>query len=215
MQGLQHPKAGKKESYPINRALAQTGLFLVGTTRTSQVFWSGLPRQVRQGTPAGPDMAESLKRQREIPHPHQVEGLRVSEWANLFWTLHPDVVQSGREKTTHAIAIAIRTLVESDRVDRARELARTGWELFPDDDEIQHWHRILGPPKIKRIALQGQRRGGEAKWLRENADDYRGKWVVLFGSELVGVGDRLRAAVKMAQDKGYGSGTLVHQVPNK
>ena len=106
-------------------------------------------------------------------------------------------------------------MVEANRVDRARELARTAWELFPDHGDIQRWHTILGSPKIKRIPLRGAKRTEEANWLRENADDYRGKWVVLFGSKLVGFGDRWRKVIEMARREGDVSDMLVHQIPNK
>lgn len=119
------------------------------------------------------------------------------------------------EFTPDQIVAAIRELVKTSQMDRARELVSTASDLFPADDDIKRWHRILSPPKTTRITLptDAEKRREEFNWLKEHAQDFRGKWVVISGSELKGVADRLQEALKMARNKGHHSGGLVHRIP--
>jgi len=51
---------------------------------------------------------------------------------------------------------------------------------------------VFAPPVVKPVPIQDRARDAEYAWLREHAQEYRGQWVVLDGSELVASGPRLR-----------------------
>jgi len=70
----------------------------------------------------------------------------------------------------------------------ARELSAKGAERYPDYPELQKAARVLAPPKVIRSDLPPTPSvKANREWLKENAKNYRGRWVALRNGELVGV----------------------------
>jgi len=108
----------------------------------------------------------------------------------------------------------IRVLLESNCPDLARDLVAKGHALFPRDPSLSHWRNLLSPPRVRKVPARTTRKIEEVKWLEANSDKFRGKWVVLAGAELVGVGNTLEEALHNARLRGYTTGTLTHWIPD-
>ncbi len=83
----------------------------------------------------------------------------------------------------------VRELVESHLVDDARALSRELAAQWPDSPQVQHWARVLEPPKacVRRDqpAIPRATWEAERQWLRANASKYPGHWLALLGDELI------------------------------
>ena len=64
----------------------------------------------------------------------------------------------------------------------------------PDDEKLRAFGRLIAPPQVRVVPsspVMAAKIAANRQWLRENADDYQGRWVVLKGGELVGSGEDL------------------------
>ena len=107
---------------------------------------------------------------------------------------------------------AIKTCIEIDSVDLARKWAAQGRALYPEDQSLTRWHRLLSPPAVRTVETSTMPRSEEVAWLIANAKQYRGKWVVVARSELLGFGKTLTEALQMARSRGSISAALIHRV---
>lgn len=107
---------------------------------------------------------------------------------------------------------AIRTGMEFDRIDLARKWAALGHQRDPADASLARWDRLLSPPTIRSVDMVATRRSDETAWLQANANQYRGKWVVIAGSQLLGFGNTLTEALNAARSRGPVTGALAHRI---
>jgi len=108
----------------------------------------------------------------------------------------------------------IRVLLELNCPDLARDWSAKGNALFPNDASLSRWNNLLSPPRARKVPARTTEKREEVKWLEANSDKFRGKWVVVAGADLVGVGNTLEEALHDARLKGYTTGTLAHWIPD-
>ncbi len=125
-----------------------------------------------------------------------------------------DAFENALALTRNAVVFsaAIRTAVEFDRVDLARKWAVLGHQRDPSDPSLARWHKLLSPPTIRSVDTALTRRTDEVAWLEANANQYRGKWVVVAGSQLLGFGNTLTEALSAARSRGPITGALTHHI---
>jgi len=109
-------------------------------------------------------------------------------------------------------AAAIKTYIELDRTDLARKWASQGRALYPNDQSLTRWNRLLTPPAARTVEITATTKSEEVGWLEANAQQYRGNWVVVARSELLGFGKTLTEALQMARSRGSITGALIHRV---
>ncbi|HEY0558421.1 MAG TPA: DUF5678 domain-containing protein [Thermoanaerobaculia bacterium] len=106
----------------------------------------------------------------------------------------------------------IRAILNSGTLRGAREVAERGLALYPDHHELKHVHHELRPFQVRsRPDLRMDDPRPSYKWLEENADKYRGKWVGLDAGELVAAADTLDEVLKALRDRDPKS-TLIHHL---
>lgn len=82
----------------------------------------------------------------------------------------------------HAIR---QTLAIGDHKDAAR-IATQAVELYPHDVELTKMAQILAPPTVAKKKLAPDTSiGANQRWLKENFEAYKDKWVALRNGELV------------------------------
>jgi hypothetical protein len=89
-------------------------------------------------------------------------------------------------------------LVNSSRVDEARFYVKELVSKWPESERVQHWDRVLAPPRILawKPAVGGDI-SGEKAWLKAHAHEYPGCWMAVLGDRLIAVDpdlDKVRAA---------------------
>lgn len=109
-------------------------------------------------------------------------------------------------------ATAIKTCIELDRIDLARKWAAQGRALYPNDQSLTRWNRLLTPPAVRTVEITATTKSEEVGWLEANAEHYRGNWVVVARSELLGFGKTLTEALRMARSRGSITAALIHRV---
>jgi hypothetical protein len=65
-------------------------------------------------------------------------------------------------------------------------------------------------PQIRQSAVKQIDRSEDLVWLRENRPNFIGKWVALFGGNLIASGDDARLVLETARGKGFSRPLLVH-----
>lgn len=106
----------------------------------------------------------------------------------------------------------IKILLELNCPDLARDWATKGHALFPNDALLARWDNLLSLPRVRKVPARTTEKIEEVKWLEANSDKFRGKWVVLAGAQLVGVGNTLEEALQSAHLRGHTTGTLTHWI---
>jgi hypothetical protein len=93
----------------------------------------------------------------------------------------------------------IQALVNEERIREARALVKEALLHNPDEPGLRGWSEVLAPAKVlgTRPASDFDR-SAELRWLDEHAEEYRGQWVALLGSELLAHGtlDEVTAELK-------------------
>lgn len=102
------------------------------------------------------------------------------------------------------LCAAIDLALQQEMIERARELAQLGTQLFPGHERIQRAARVLAPPDAYPVRLPPvQGLENSRRWVRENASEYRGQWVAVRSGKLVGVGaslEEVRAVIAPGED---------------
>lgn len=86
----------------------------------------------------------------------------------------------------------IRTLLHSGDFRGARALVAEAREHDCNEPELEKLAKLVAPPTYKLTPAEGRDRSAEMQWLREHAEEYRGQWVAVLGSELLGHSPELR-----------------------
>jgi hypothetical protein len=86
---------------------------------------------------------------------------------------------------------AIRLAISSEFIGVARELASTGAERRPNNQELQNTWRVIRPPEVISVntGRLDPHQGDNWRWLRENTEKFWGKWVAIRAGELVSSAD--------------------------
>lgn len=106
--------------------------------------------------------------------------------------VNPETLQEALER--------LQQLVNSSRVEEARAYVKKVVSEWPDSERIQHWDRVLAPPRILgwKPAVGGDI-SGERAWLKAHAHEYPGCWIAVLGDRMIAADtdlDKVRAAAK-------------------
>jgi hypothetical protein len=102
----------------------------------------------------------------------------------------------------------IWSLVENQRTRAARVLLRQ----LPDDRRYDQVKTLLRQPTTSTSPRRDRNRAREYEWLRQHANEYRGRWVAVSGAGLVATAHTLRDLRQRLQATGEGPTALVHYV---
>ena len=95
-------------------------------------------------------------------------------------------VESGENPAVQAGLARLIALVEGSRVEAARVLVQELASKWPESEAIQHWRRVLEPPRTStRKAPPVEPLIRERDWLRAHAHKYPGCWLALSGDRLI------------------------------
>ncbi len=90
----------------------------------------------------------------------------------------------------------IRELLSHGDLPAARELAAAAACRHPDHQELRNAKRVLCDGKAFPIAGSIRTSDRELEWLRDPPETYRGQWVALLESNLVGASNSLEELMR-------------------
>jgi hypothetical protein len=118
-----------------------------------------------------------------------------------------------QEEETRSYVERIRDLVEQDYVGAARKLLAEALEKGDHGEDLSGWQRVLAPAKVLRVGGErGVDRAPDFQWLKDHANEYRGRWVALFGGELLAHGDSLSDVVVQLEEHPSRNRALLHRI---
>lgn len=103
----------------------------------------------------------------------------------------------------------LRSLVEQGRILDARNLLEVAGEAIPRDSKIR---QVLAPPRVRKSSALGSDRSSEFRWLKTNADVYRGKWVALDRESLIASSDSLKGLLAQLRSHLSQRRPLIHRI---
>lgn len=127
----------------------------------------------------------------------------------------PSEAESGRTNQEQLAADLqhLRDLLEADRVAEARRFVEELAQRWPEAERVQHYARVLEPPKVRmRPDLPARSREREWKWLEEHGREYPGCWLAISGDQLIAADpDRRTVMAKAEQALGEETYLIFHQ----
>jgi hypothetical protein len=107
----------------------------------------------------------------------------------------------------------LRALLEADRVAEARRFVKELEQRWPKAERVQHYARVLQPPKVRmRPDLPARSREREWKWLEEHGREYPGCWLAIYGDQLIAADpDRRTVMAEAEQALGEETYLIFHQ----
>jgi len=105
----------------------------------------------------------------------------------------------------------VKKLVENSCIDDARDVLSN---IQPGTStELDNWKKVLSEPKAKveKSATGGQTRKN-AVWLQNNAEKYKGKWIALKNSTLVGSHESRVELYQSLKEEGKLAGTMFFRI---
>jgi hypothetical protein len=103
----------------------------------------------------------------------------------------------------------LRSLVEQGRILDARNLLEIAGDAIPQDSRIRH---VLAPPRVRKSSVLGADRSSEFRWLKANAEVFRGKWVALDGDSLITYADSLKDLLAQLHASPPPRRPLIHRI---
>jgi Family of unknown function (DUF5678) len=120
----------------------------------------------------------------------------------------PVVAQQESELTQ--VLERVKELLGYGRLKAARELLEHALQKYPTNERLLKLHWAVSPGKVERVDVRESNREEEVTWIKANQAKYKGKWVVLLGNRVLGMGDDLKTAMRMAQEQEYKGTPLIH-----
>jgi hypothetical protein len=131
-------------------------------------------------------------------------GARETEAA----VAHPSQTEADLER--------LRALLEESDVEGARRFVKELAARWPNEERVQHYARVLAPPRTQVIyGKRGRRMDKEFAWLREYGHQYRGQWVALYEDRLVAADPDLQVVRATVQRTPGVRGALIHRIPER
>jgi hypothetical protein len=91
----------------------------------------------------------------------------------------------------------------------ARRILGIAGEFIPQDSKVRE---LLAPPRVRRSSERGVDRSPEFRWLKANAEAYRGKWVALAEERLIACADSLRDLLSQLASISTERKPLIHRI---
>ena len=96
------------------------------------------------------------------------------------------------ETDSQPFILAIHGLIENGRRGAARQMLEAAPDYILRDHHVAGLRSVLAPPVLKRIDKRDVDRREEYHWLRQHANEYRGRWIALVGGTVVAHAPTLR-----------------------
>jgi hypothetical protein len=117
-------------------------------------------------------------------------------------------IKNPREEAPDAYVARLRDLVEHQHVSSARQ-------RFPEDPALARWQELLAPAKLLgRGPASGADRSAEIQWLDTYGSDYKGEWLAVSGSRLLGHSRSLQELVSRLESDSSQLRPLLHYIPD-
>lgn len=107
---------------------------------------------------------------------------------------------------------ALRILLRQGEASTAGLLAAEAHRRFPSNARIAKVFEVLRPPTARHTTGKAIDRSREIQWLGEHGREYRGKWVVLLGDQLIVASDSAAEALEKAKNCNSTGRPMVYQV---
>lgn len=120
----------------------------------------------------------------------------------------PNVAQGAEVLPLPYLAL-LRSLIEQGRILDARNLLEVAGEAIPRDSKVR---QVLASPRIRKNSVLGVDRSPEFRWLKTNADVYRGRWVALDGESLIASSDSLKELLAQLRAHPSQRRPLIHRI---
>lgn len=123
-------------------------------------------------------------------------------------------VTEPRRNSADDLVRKVRSLLDGQELTAAKAAAAHGAKLFPGHHWLAQANKVLNPSKVTTRPARdpGIDRGKEYDWLRQNREEYQGKWVVLLEDELIACADSFEEVVRVARSRDLKARPLVHHV---
>jgi hypothetical protein len=108
--------------------------------------------------------------------------------------------------------VAIRHLIEVDRVPAARRLLESVPLSSSGHPAIVTLRAVLAPPVVRTAEKRGADRRPEYDWLSAEGAKYRGNWVALEGNRLLAAAPTLRELRERLEPLALADTPLFHRV---
>jgi hypothetical protein len=106
----------------------------------------------------------------------------------------------------------VKDLLGYGRLKAARELLENALQQYPSNERLRKLHWSVSPGKVERVDVRYGNGQAEVDWIKANQAKHKGKWVVLLGDRVLGMGDELKTAIRMAQEQQYEGTPLIHHL---
>jgi len=106
----------------------------------------------------------------------------------------------------------IRALLELADLRGARKLLAEARERASSEPELEKLEKLLAPPTYKLTPVRYFDRSAEYQWLKDHAMEYRGQWVAVLGSKLLGHAPDLKNLLKGLDTADPDESALLHFV---
>jgi hypothetical protein len=108
----------------------------------------------------------------------------------------------------------LRDLLEADRVPEARRFVKELEQRWPDAERVQHYARVLEPPRVRmRPDIPPRSREREWKWLEEHGREYPGCWLAIYEDRLIAADPDYQIARERAEQELGGEPYLMFHQP--
>jgi hypothetical protein len=101
-------------------------------------------------------------------------------------------------------------LLAHERVAKARTVLERAIGKYPQDERLTALYRAIAPGRVERRDIQYRDRKAEAVWIQSHRSEYHGKWVALFGGEVLGIGDDLQTVLRLVRQFQLEEPPLLH-----
>lgn len=95
----------------------------------------------------------------------------------------------------------LKDLIESSQVEEARKLAPILAERWPESKVMQHFAKVLDPPKVIRSDRKyppGRPLDEDRAWVRDHGREYPGCWIITLGYRLLAADPDFQVAQQKA-----------------
>jgi hypothetical protein len=97
----------------------------------------------------------------------------------------------------------------------AAKLASDGVKVYPEDDQLQKYARVLAPPKVVKTGIPPSKGlGASMKWLTAHGVEYRGQWVILQDGDLLAHSSIRSELTDILENLSNQDGIVVTKVPS-
>src|SRR5437867_6810466 len=100
-----------------------------------------------------------------------------------------------QEAELNQVIEQVKDLLGYGQLKAARELLDSALQQYPTNERLLKLHWAVAPGKVERVDVRYSDCGEEVAWMKANQPKYKGKWVILLGDRVLGIGDDLKTAM--------------------